>query len=131
MTDPGPIEIALVAALVAIASYVGVKLFKGANRFAGWIGRKIRNWFMGMFAEAASAAVAPDLAHLGHRLGTSVDELRIANTTEHRADQARLGAVEIRLDAVEARMASLESRLPGRLPNIRTRITDIETTEDT
>ncbi len=95
-----------------------------------WAGRIIGRWFTKSlahsFSEQVADVMAPDMARLGNRLGQSIDELRIANTLEHRADQARLGAVEDRLDAVEERLIALDGRLPHRPTNARTRETDNE-----
>lgn len=124
--DPSPVDVAFGAAIVAVAGYLAVKLVKAVNKLFGWIGGTIRNWLMGMFAEAASKAVAPDLAHLGHGIRTSVDELRVANASEHTEVQRRLGDVESRLHDVESRLASVETHLTVRSPETRTRIDDKE-----
>ena len=95
---------------------------------AVWVSRRVGRWFMtavmNTFAETVSEAVAPDLARLAHRVGTSVDELRLANTADHTETGRRLGSVESRLTDVEARLASVESHLDIRPPDSRTRKED-------
>jgi hypothetical protein len=122
MEATNPVDIVVGAALVAIASFIAVKV----------VGTIVR-WFMHALrhtlAETVSDVVAPDLARLGNRLGSAVDELRVANTNEHRADQARLAAVEDRLDAVEDRLVALDGRIPHRPSDARTRVTDQEEPE--
>ncbi len=97
-----------------------------------WAGRALGRWFTRSVAHSFSEQVvdvmAPDMARLGNRLGQSIDELRMANTAEHRADQSRLAAVEERLDAVEDRLIALDGRLPHRPANARTRESDTEET---
>jgi len=93
-----------------------------------WAGKLIGRWFTKSlahsFSEQVSEVMAPDMARLGNRLGQSIDDLRISNSFEHRADQTRLSAVEERLDAVEDRLIALDGRLPHRPANARTRETD-------
>ena len=95
-----------------------------------WASKAIGRWFTRSvarsFSEQVVEVMAPDMARLGTRLGSAIDELRITNTTEHHADQARLTAVEHRLDAVEDRLVQLDGRLPYRPPGTRTRETDPE-----
>ncbi len=98
-----------------------------------WSGRLIGRWFTRSvarsFSEQVVEVMAPDMARLGTRLGQSIDELRISNSAEHRADQKRLAAVEERLDAVEDRLVALDGRLPYRPPGTRSRTTDQEKEE--
>ena len=95
-----------------------------------WSAKMIGRWFTRSvahsFSEQVVEVMAPDMARLGNRLGQSIDELRMTNTTEHRADQARLTAVEHRLDAVEDRLVALDGRLPYRPPGTRSRQSDNE-----
>ena len=111
------------AVIVAAATAVTIAL-------ALWSAKLIGRWFTRSvarsFSEQVVEVMAPDMARLGNRLGQSIDELRVTNTTEHRADQARLTAVEHRLDAVEDRLVALDGRLPYRPPGTRTRETDPE-----
>lgn len=114
---PAPADVAVGAAIIAIVSFVAVK-----------VARAIGRWFtkaaMRTFAETVSEAVAPDLAHLGHRLGSAIDDLRSANATEHTEVQRRLSDVESRLHDVESRLAAVETHLTWRSPDVRTRATD-------
>ncbi len=88
-----------------------------------WMGKVAGRWFTKSlahtFGEQVVEVMAPDMARLGNRLGQSIDELRLSNTFEHRADQARLTLVEVRLAAVE-------HKLGIRPPDTRTRATDTE-----
>ncbi len=88
-----------------------------------WIGKLVGRWFTKSvarsFSEQVVEVMAPDMARLGTRLGSSIDELRIANTAEHYADRTRLTAVEVRLERIE-------SQLGIRPPDARTRFTDSE-----
>lgn len=111
------------AVIVAAATAVTIAL-------ALWSAKLIGRWFTRSvarsFSEQVVEVMAPDMARLGTRLGSAIDELRMTNTTEHRADQARLTAVEHRLDAVEDRLVALDGRLPYRAPGTRTRESDNE-----
>ncbi len=86
-----------------------------------WMGKIAGRWFTKAlshsFGEQVVEVMAPDMARLGTRLGTAIDELRVSNTAEHIADQKRLTAVEHRLEAVE-------SALGIRSTDTRTRFTD-------
>lgn len=97
-----------------------------------WMGKIAGRWFVKSlshsFSEQVVEVMAPDMARLGNRLGQSIDELRVSNTAEHRADQKRLSGVEERLDAVEERLIALDGRLPHRPTDARTRETDTEET---
>lgn len=95
-----------------------------------WMGRLTGRWFSRSIARSFSEQVvevmAPDMARLGTRLGQAIDDLRVANTAEHLADQARLTGVEHRLDAVEDRLRQLDGRIPFRPPGTRSRMSDNE-----
>lgn len=116
---PSPVDVAIGAGIVALASYLVVKVARAVGR---WFTKAL----MRTFAETVSGAVAPDLARLGHRLGTSVDELRASNAVEHTEVQRRLGDVETRLHDVETRLVGVESHLTIRPSDERTRATDKE-----
>ncbi len=106
----------LTGVIVAASTAVTIAL-------ALWMSKLVGRWFAKSvarsFGEQVVEVMAPDMARLGTRLGTAIDELRISNTAEHHADQARLSAVEVRLERVE-------SKLGLRPTDTRTRITDHE-----
>jgi hypothetical protein len=105
--------------IVAAATAVAIALVL-------WIAKMFGRWFTSAlarsFGEQVVDVMAPDMARLGNRLGQAIDELRVANTNEHNADQARLASVEHRLAAVE-------SKLGMRPQESRTRVTDKEIDE--
>lgn len=109
----------LVASITALT--IGVVLWMG--KVAGrWLVKNLAR----TFGEQVVEVMAPDMARLGTRLGSAVDELRIANHAEHTEVQHRLGGVENRLTDVEHRLTTIEHRLDIRPPEARTRVTDKE-----
>ncbi len=99
-----------------------------------WMGKIAGRWFTKAlshsFGEQVVEVMAPDMARLGTRLGSAIDDLRESNTLEHRADQARLTSVEQRIAAMEestdTRLMAIESKLGMRAPDARTRAGDQE-----
>ncbi len=105
----------LVAAITALTIALALWFGKIAGR---WFTRSLAH----SFSEQVVEVMAPDMARLGTRLGSAIDELRMANTAEHYADRTRLTAVEVRLERIE-------SQLGIRPPDTRTRATDTEKEE--
>lgn len=109
---------------VAVAVVVPV-----VSMVAVWAARRLGRWIINAVARSFAGIVldvmAPDMAHLGTKVTTAVDELGRTNTREHVKTAARLMEVETRLTGVESRLAALE-RIAGRAPSERTRSTDKE-----
>lgn len=112
-------EIIGVAVIIPVVSLVAV-----------WTARKVGRWFMEAasrsFAQTVLDVMAPDMAHLGTKITSALDDFATTNTAEHAKVQTRLTGVEGRLTDVEARLAVVESKLQIRPPDARTRVTDRE-----
>ena len=110
-------EIVGIAVVIPVVSLIAV-----------WIAKRLGRWFMRAlsrsFAETVLAVMAPDMAHLGTKVSTSIDDLRKSNSADHTEVQGRLSGVEHRLADVETRLAAVETRLSVRQPDVRTRSTD-------
>lgn len=108
---------ATVAVIVPVVSLAAV-----------WMARKVAHWLVAAmehsFAQVVLEVMAPDMAHLGTKVTTSMDELRLTNTDQHTEVGQRLAAVELRQTDVEARLAAVESKLNIRAPEARTRKED-------
>lgn len=124
MNDATPVDVAVAAAIVAVAGFVAVKLARSIwhllARAANWFRRRLAVFY----ADTIRDAMAPELAHMSTKVTKAIDELTMSNTASHSAVEGRLTGVEDRLGDVEDRLASLESRMTTRSPGARTRVTD-------
>lgn len=111
------VDIAGVAIVVPTVSLAAVFIVRVSAR---WIMHAVEN----SFGAVVLAVMAPDMAHIGTKIAGSLDELREANTRDHRKTADRLSAVEDRETDVETRLAAVERKLNIRPPDLRTRIGD-------
>lgn len=116
MNHPSWREWAGVAVIVPVVSMLALW---AARRIGQWIAVAMARSFAGVVLDV----MAPDMAHLGTKVTTALDELRVSNTGDHVKTSGRLVDVEHRLTEVETRLAGLE-RIAGRTPQARTRATD-------
>lgn len=107
---------ATVAIIVPIVSMAAVWV---AKRIGNWIANALSRSFAGVVLDV----MAPDMAHLGTKVSTSLDDLRKSNTNDHVQTTRRLVEVETELAELNVRVAGLE-RIAGRSPAARTRSTD-------
>jgi hypothetical protein len=95
-----------------------------------FLAKKFGKWFVAAiersFGQVVLNVMAPDMATLGIRIASSLDELRESNSEDHRQTGLRLTAVEGRQTDVEHRLAAVEKKLNIRPPETRTRLTDTE-----
>lgn len=97
-----------------------------------WAARRLGQWVLNSvqhsFGQVVVEVMAPDMAHLGTKLSSALEELNATNAAEHAKVQGRLTVVDERLSDVEKRLEVVESKLNIRPPNARTRATDTPTT---
>ncbi len=87
----GVLVAAITALFIALVLYMG----KVAGR---WLTKALAQ----TFGQQVVEVMAPDMARLGNRLGQSIDELRVANSDEHRVDREQMKEFGTRLAAVES-----------------------------
>lgn len=113
---------------IAVAAVIIPTVTLGTLWIARRLARAISQAIARAFAQVVIEVMAPDMAHIGTKISTSLDELRITNTAQHDETAARLHAVEGRQTDVESRLAAVESKLGMRPPDARTRSSDTEGT---